>query len=321
MKIYADWASTKEWVVLKEDSPENLAYIETGCPKRVLLDKLDELGENFKVYIIDGKETKRLRKERGLDKTDENDAELVKELANTNPELFIELKERNYLEIKAQFITSKYVKLTRIIAGIKNRRKAYEKEYGESEEFKEVIKPLEKEKRRLLKSVTPLFDVEAIALKNLFVTGIGPAITSEICALAHPNKFKSINSYLKYLGFIDRSSLPQKERWKYNRDAKSVYYQLASGQIMHKGAYEPLYRELKEKEILRNLTCGDCSLTKLGVGCKKRKDLSAPRCKGSIDRSAKNKLSTHIARDVYKILHHIKRDNSAQPEKEKLDRW
>ncbi len=298
MITYADWGRKKDWIKIEVPSLENLLYIEEGCPLYALI---LILSEGIRVFKVSGTETTKLRKEKGWEKTDENDVKLIKELAETHPELFTELKEQDKDALYVKLHIGKYRDLTKIVAGLKNQEHAIVDEYGPSEGLEKSIKDLQSDKALQLESVLPHIQQEMDALSD--VTGFGPALIAQICALAHPNKFKSKSAYLKYLGFIDRSKLEKADKTKYNRGAKAVFYNLMTQQMLHKTKYYDMLNEIKEKERLK--TCESCYLTKNGSPCKRRKDNTQIVCNGKAHSSAQNKVMTALATLVYDKLHNI----------------
>jgi hypothetical protein len=262
-----------------------------------------------RIFVISGQETKKLEREKHLEHTDNNSALLVQELAKTHPELFKELTALDQSELKRNYIVGKYRQYTQIIVGLKNRQHAIEKEYGLSEGFSTAIKNLESDKYSQIKTVLPYIAAEREALKD--VPGLGPAYIAQICALAHPARFTSVNAYLKYLGLLDRNSVESKH--KYNRAAKTVYYQAFGNVLKLKNGSElkDLYYELNEKEKLK--TCGQCEWTFLDrknkskiVKCDKHDEHPTDLvCKNKAFVSARNKIMTKLAKTVYFKLHNV----------------
>ena len=298
---YADWGDTKTWVTLTEESPENIYYIEEGCPLQPLIELMKS---GSRIFKIPGTETKRLRKERGLEKTDEIDVELIRELAKTKPELFKEITSLEKQDLERKFIVGKYRELTQTIVILKNRQTAMEKQFGPSEGFKKAIKDLEADKALQIDAVTPYIQSEMMALVD--IKGLGPAYIAQIVALAHPAKFKTQSGYLKYLGFMDKDLKNKEDRGKYNRAAKSVYYNIMTGQMMIRSKYYDMMNEIKAKEHLK--TCSSCYLTKpswTGKKCKSCKSPDQLMCNGSAHSKAQNKVMTVIAKLLYSRLKDI----------------
>jgi len=295
MRRFADWGRAKKWVFIDEDSPDNEIYIESGCPKYAMTQLIDQ---GYRLFICQGADTAKLRKELKWEKSDENDAKLIQELFIQSPESFIEFEKPQQLMFKRNLIMSEYEAITKELVGIKNRKSAIVKEFGPNQTYEETIKLFEGTKQKLLKQVRPLIKEEMSRVSH--IKGIGPALVARILAVAHPNKFSSGSAYRTYCGFTKESRGTN----KFNRLAKSLYYLMAQQTMIHK---DPVYREMydtvKEKELTK--TCATCWLTIKGHKCKKRKSPDQSVCPIRAHTVALNRVSTKIATEFFKKLHGI----------------
>lgn len=239
MREFRDWSITKPEASVFEDNGDegNEVYIESGAPKYVLYDLIKEGKE---IFVVPGQEVKELRDELGWEKTDENDALVIKELFNRTPDVFVQFSKPKHTEIVLSFLMGKYSQITKDIAGMKNRRKAIKREFGKIGVYDETIKLLEKEKAKLLKQSLPLLTIEINRIKH--IKGVGPALTVGLLSVAHPRNFPTKSRYLAYCGYKGHT----KETHKFNRQAKSRAYLMAKETIMHKDPeYYPFYKKIK----------------------------------------------------------------------------
>ena len=295
MRRYADWGSTKEWIFLDEDHPENEIYLESGCAKYAMTELIDQ---GFRLFVCQGVDTAKLRKELEWEKSDEKDAELIQELFRRSPEKFVEFEKPQQLVFKQNLIMSEYEAITKELVGIKNRKLAIVKEFGPNLTYEESIKLFEGAKQRLLKQVAPLIQEEMSLITH--IKGVGVAVVARILAVAHPNKFSSKSAYLTYCGYTKAS----RDSNKYNRLIKSLYYLAAKFTMMHKDPiYRKMYDDVKEKEYKK--TCDTCWLTIKNHKCRKRKSTDQQICPIRAHTVALNRVSTKIATEFYKKLHNI----------------
>jgi len=285
-------------VYVDEAHPEDEVYLETGCPKYAMIELIKE---GWSIFMADGKKVKAVRDRDfpGEEKTDELDACCIQILFHENPEVFKEFTRPEQFVFMRDQTMAKYEAVTKELVGQKNRRHAFIKEFGNGDIYDVSITQMEVEKKSLLKVVKPLVKTELGLVDH--IKGVGPALVARILAMAHPNKFKSKSAYLKYLGFIDRSKLDEKERHKYHRGAKSVYFLMAESTMKQRDPeYRKIYDDVKAKQLA--LTCASCWLTKAGKKCRKRKADNQPVCKIRIHTVALNRVSTALAKYFYVTL-------------------
>jgi len=295
MRRFADWGRTKEWIFIDEEYPEDEIYLESGCPKYAMTQLIDQ---GHQLFICQGADIAKLRKELKWEKSDEKDTELIRELFKRYPEKFIEFEKPQQLVFRRNLIMSEYEAITKELVGIKNRKSAIIKEFGPNQTYEETIKLFEDAKQVLLKQVKPLIQEEMSRVSH--IKGVGITLVARILAVAHPNKFSSGSAYRSYCGFTKDS----RDSNKFNRLAKSLYYLAAQQTMMHK---DPVYREMydivKEKELKK--TCATCWLTIKGHKCRKRKTPDQLVCPMRAHTVALNRVSTKIANEFFKQLHDV----------------
>ncbi len=106
--ISIDWAIKKplfyyDGIIVKEtfnpsDIKADIILIETGAPYS-LITYLSQI--NSKILIVKGEETDKFRN--GIKKSDSDDAIAIFELYKINPDLFVEIQERNVIENKLKY--------------------------------------------------------------------------------------------------------------------------------------------------------------------------------------------------------------------------
>lgn len=295
MRRFADWGKTKEWVFVDKDYTEDEIYLESGCPRYAMTQLIDQ---GHRLFICQGADTAKLRKELKWEKSDEKDTELIRELFIRSPESFTEFEKPQQHVFRRNLMMSEYEAITKELIGIKNRKSAIVKEFGPNQTYEESIKLFEKAKQDLLKQVKPLVREEMSRVSH--IKGVGIALTARILAVAHPNRFSSGSAYRTYCGFTKIS----RESNKYNRLAKSLYYLMAQSTMMHK---DPVYREIydtvKERELSK--TCATCWLTIKGHKCRKRKSPKQLVCPVRAHTVALNRVATKIANEFLKQLHDV----------------
>ena len=223
--------SAKSLAVLK--SQNSVIFAEFGMPQGFLYRLIDS---GFKVFLCDGQLVSELRGE--LKKTDKLDAQLLYRLYQKNPEAFREVSELETQELKFSVLMSKYAHLTMDWVRFGHRQKAYEREFGEKV-YKEIIKKLDSERRKVLKEVEPLIEDELQKLKN--IKGLGLKLVAGMLSVAHPKNFQSLSRYLAYCGYKDSVGN------KYSRKAKTTAYLIARSFIMNKNPeFYQLYLKIKQ---------------------------------------------------------------------------
>lgn len=294
MKVFIDWSIKKGYLVLADNNgqneiknfetlnfvPETEVYIESGCPKFLLYTLIDK---DCKIFVVQGKETARLRSHLKHEKTDENDVKVLQLLYKENSLLFVEIQKPNINEIKLKYLMGKYEILTKILTGFKNQSKSAEKEYGSFDFLKLHIKDLEKEKLKIIKSVQPLISTE---MSKISIRGINTTLIARLLSQKHPKYFSTLSRWLAYCGYkgymLKRNQKGKGKRPNYT--LKSILYLMATQTIKCKDPnYSKLYYQCKEKIAKEHLDW----------------------IKGKIHGKVLNIVATFIAKEFWKKLHKI----------------
>lgn len=288
MKKFVDWGREKEWVVIEGDSlPASLpfkefvkrieqndeVFLENSCPKSFLKQILEKAA---RIFIVDAKKVKELRDSENIPKSDFADAIVIKKFVNYYTNDYREFTWRDFELEKYKSIYYLYERTTKYVAALKNAAQAYEKEYSEtSEPLLVSIKFNEEMKKNFLKQLARPFKLEINQFDD--IKGIGPRYVIGILMEAHPKKFKTLSRFLIYCGLKSKETTKN----KFNRQARSLFYQIAVSIIMKKDfKYYALYLFIKSD-------------------LKKKHD---DWTKGHVDNAAKNRLATFIAKEFYNRL-------------------
>lgn len=281
MKIFLDWGITKGHTIALDDGlvysmvpskvlleilsqllPSEI-YLETGCPKQELR-IFKEFGHSL--YEIDAKVVMEFRVK---EKTDINDALLLKEIYEQKSKLF---KEVSFKEEVLSELMRRYDKITKICVSLKNQYVAYVREYGETEGLETIgnlIDILENNKANLLSQAYPLIQEH---LHRLNIKGVGVRYLAGILAYAHPSNFRCLSTYLSYCGYKGGVGS------KYNRDISSFANRMAVSVIMARDdKFYPFYLEVKERIVRQH----------------------PDYTKARINRMSINRLATFLLKEIY----------------------
>jgi hypothetical protein len=245
-------------------------YLEEGCPGHLLQSLL---GQN-EVFLVDGRAVKAARDSIGLSKTDSNDVLALRELVRQQPLLPRRLTQQEIEEVETRQKYSYYCKIASLIASLKNRQRSLSVEFGESlPHLDAILVELEREKRKAARC----FMQFAPVARRLQIRGVGPRYLGGILVKAHPDRFRSLSSYLYYCG-LKGSAIESK---RYSRHVRSLYHQLAASVVMQKDVrFYRLYRKVKRDLAERFPDAG----------------------KSRIEGKAKNRLATFLAKEIYARL-------------------
>lgn len=254
-EIYVDFGVTKPHAVLTERSRrpslvddlgslglrDARVYLEEGRPRM----KLAKIAEDNRLFVIDGRIVKEFRKANAVVKSDADDAAIIRELARQTPDAFRELDPREKREIVGHTAYGYYCHLTGLIATLKNRQKAFEREFGSSlPQIDAALRTLEREKKVAMQ----FFSKYSTQVKRLDIRGMGPRILGGILLKASPARFPSLSAYLGYCGLKGHAI----SGGRYSRHVRALYHQLATSTIMHKdpefyGLYQKVKGNLRER--------------------------------------------------------------------------
>lgn len=224
--------------------------------------------------MADGRLIKALRDQTGKTKSDVNDVILIKTLACDHPEVFRELTAHKREAINNEMAYAYYRRITRVIASLKNHRKAFRRQFGE--DLPQLLAPLRVLEREKGKAANHFKTLKNVA-KGLAIRGLGPISLAGILVKADPRRFRSLQAYLRYCGLRAEA----RASGSFNRHVRAIYHQMARDVIMHRDpSFYALYGQIKAN--LRN------------------RHLDYP--KGKIDGMAKNRLATLLAKNIYRAI-------------------
>ena len=286
-----------------------LVILEQGCPLSLIYDILKT---GSQVKTISNRATEDYRVEHSIEKSDENDAKLIYELANNGARLTpVNLDDD---QIQLFDLYQRYKRYQKARVAMTNMRKAYVRQFGVgnlSREFKSSI-PVnlspnsggEGESIDLIKSrrvFNPLpsdgtlpYDIGIDTLKaaensclkkivklappvpqSLKIKGLGPRLWAGIYITANPANFPKLSSYLRYCGLVDKEQLGT--RW--NRHARMLYHMLADEVMkLRDEKFRPVYDRCKAD------IAGRCP----------------EYTKKHIHNAALNRTATFLAKEIYK---------------------
>lgn len=295
MKIYVDWGRTKNWFYIKDDSKvveslpfENLLnlvnsnteiFLETGIPKTEFLIPL--LKKGVTVNLIKADKISEKREKEGIEKSDENDALLIRDYANNNGRISTILRSLEDLKnFKFKFFAKKHEQLNKTISRLKNIELAYLSEYGGNRD--NFILILEKEKISVEKTLGKIFKTEIALFDD--IKGISTITISKALLFSNPKNFPSVTKYLKYTGFSGSVSKTKNGKRRVN-SKRTPFYLMCEGIIKAKDkVWYPLYLEIKNKLKIR-----------------------FPDDKPYIiDSKTKNRISTLLVKEFYKRIYEQK---------------
>jgi len=257
MKIYAiDWATKKDLAITKDgekvkfipatiesfdkflnslDGDKCQFYFEEGGGDSF---KLLANKNNYKVFTTLGKNTDDKRKKLGIEKTDENDAKIIFDMAKNSPELFREFNELDEMTAKVCVLFKIRKDTEENLVRAKNRLFALDKRLELLELGKGKEKLLEKEKE-VIKSLEKKFTLQTNELKKLVlrhpiwesclegIKGVGPVCAGGLIAsIKRASKFDNKASLRHFAGMITK-----KGNQEFNHNLKKALYFFAKGII------------------------------------------------------------------------------------------
>lgn len=235
--------------------------LEQGCPTSLIYDLLRT---GSQVYLISNRATQDYRVAQGIEKTDENDAKIIWELANNGAKLKpINLDDRL---IQLHSLYHQYCRYQKARVALQNMKKGYLRHFGDSEStdalksiyqiqpsrnaFDIAINTLKTEERSLLAKLSPLVaGGESIAplqsklnMQPPAIKGLGKRIWAGLVVTANPVYFKYPPAYLRFCGLTEDVI----KGHKYNRHARMLYHMLAEETMKKRDpTFRPLYDKYK----------------------------------------------------------------------------
>jgi hypothetical protein len=164
---------------------------------------LRELSELFDVYILRGNYIAEFRRRFNISKSDENDARALYQIYLNDREKFIKYIPRELPRDVDIFI---YEKLTKLIVQLKNME-------ADNEIIKEILRMRRSLSRKICKKYSNILEIFHD------VRGLGGvALIHFLMLIPRINSFKSVNSFLRYLGIKSKNG---------NRRARALLYVMA----------------------------------------------------------------------------------------------
>lgn len=256
-------------VILERECPLSLIYdiLKVGCQVSTLL--------NFEV--------KSYREGKGIQKTDENDAIAIYELAQAKPNLLFPVSLDD-AQIQLIDFYQRYKRYQKARVSLQNMKKAYIRQFGDGVKSNHHLKSIdtfnnpspvnegEGESIHNIQSnnafnpppsdgtlpydigIDTLKAAEKSCLKKLVklappipqalkIKGLGPRIWAGIYITANPANFPNLSRYLRYCGLVNIDQLNH----KWNRHARMLYHMLADGVMKQRDdKFRPIYDQCKQ---------------------------------------------------------------------------
>lgn len=279
--------------------------LEAGCPMSLIY-RLILAGAT--VALIDNKATENYRKEHGVEKTDENDARIIYELAKNGAKLTPITLDHKLLQMHDVY--HQYCRYQKARVALQNMRKAHLRHYGSGAgestlpiqsvleshlvpdllPYDTAIDTLRAREKSLLKRLEtiakglPLFEAggesnasvkSSNSLHSPAIKGLGQRLWLGIIVTANPSNFKCLSAYLRFCGLTSDVMATH----KYNRHAKMLYHMLAEEVMKQR---DPQFRPIYDK-------------CKADIA-EKHPDYT----KGHCHNGALNRTATFLAKHIYK---------------------
>lgn len=224
--------------------------LEQGCPMSLLY-SLARAGAD--VHVIDNKATEQYRKEHGIEKSDENDAKIIWELAQKGAKLFPVTMDDKLLRLHDLY--HQYCRYLKARVAMQNMKKAHVRQFGDGESMLQVssneplhpspdLSPYDQSvdtlKAREESIMKELEGLAPILPKTLPIKGLGPRLWLGVMVTADPLNFKCLSAYLRFCGLTGDVI----KTHKYNRHARMLYHMVAEGILKNK---DPEFRAIYDK--------------------------------------------------------------------------
>lgn len=223
--------------------------LEEGCPASLIYDLTIQGNQ---IHLISNRATEDYRVKHGIDKSDENDARIMWELANTGAKLRTISPDENWLQLYSLY--KQYCRYQKARVAMQLMKKAYLRYFGDEESgsvsqlsgdtaaYDTAIDTLKTKEDSVMAKLTPLVSgaESKLVLSPPSIKGLGKRIWAGIVVTAHPNDFKCLSAYLRFCGLTEDVV----KNHKYNRHAKMLYHMLAEG-ILRQG--DPTFRPIYDK--------------------------------------------------------------------------
>ena len=261
--------------------------LEQGCPLSLIYDILQSGAE---VKVISNRATQDYRVEHNIEKTDENDAKIIWELAQKGAKITpVSLSDG---QIMMYGLYHQYCRYQKARVAMMNQKKAHLRQYGDADmlPYDIAIDSLKAKEQGLLKQLgklnKPLVSggestksIESTAsLQPPDIKGLGERLWIGILMTANPRNFKCLSAYLRFCGLTGDVI----ETNKYNRHARMLYHLLAEEIVKKRDPkFRPLYDKFKAD---------------MAVKYEGEKQFR-------INNAALNRTATFLAKAIYKHCH------------------
>ena len=252
-KKHDNRASFLSWLRKLGHNTDTTVILEQGCPYSLVL---DIQSEGNPVSLISNKATKLYRVEHGIPKTDEGDATIIWNLANSRPQ---DLKPalKDYRRLRLRFLYRKFSRYQKARITAQHIERSQLRYFPEEQlasgdpstdcatRYHSATEALlEAEKAAMKEATDQLSRAQSKSIPpRPRIRGLGNRIWIGILATANPVDFKCRSSYVRFCGLTQDA----KESKNYSRQAKKLYHQLAIAvAVRHKNEdYVPIYDRWK----------------------------------------------------------------------------
>lgn len=242
-----------------EESINNLAstvlihsptvILEEGCPASLIYDLV---AQGNQVQLMSNRATEDYRVKHGIRKSDENDARIIWELANSGTNLRTVKMDDSWIQLYSLY--KQYCRYQKARVAMQNMKKGYLRYFGDEESgsashlsgdtapYDSAIDTLKAKEDSVMAELTPL--VSRGEFRSVpsppSIKGLGNRIWAGIVVTANPNDFKCLSSYLRFCGLTEDVI----KNHKYSRHARMLYHMLAD-QVVKQG--DPTLRSIYDK--------------------------------------------------------------------------
>lgn len=248
-KLVKDGGKSSSTLKSKSATYSPTIILEEGCPASLIYDLVVQGNQ---VRLISNRATEDYRVKHGIAKSDENDAKIIWELANTGAQLRTTSLDDNWLQLYSLY--KQYCRYQKARVAMQNMKKGYLRYFGDEESgsvsylsgdtapYDTAIDTLKIKEDSVMAKLTPL--VSGGESKSVpsppSIKGLGNRIWAGIVVTANPNDFKCLSAYLRFCGLTEDAI----KNHKYNRHARMLYHILAE-MVLRNG--DPIFRPIYDK--------------------------------------------------------------------------
>jgi len=251
--------AVKSRLCLQSSTPT--IVLEQGCPISLIYDILKT---GYQVSTISNRATQDYRVEHNIEKTDENDARIIYELANNGAKLETVNFDDEFIQLHSLY--NQYCRYQKARVAMQNMRKGYLRHFGDGESMISVksindlhpssdvvpydmaIDTFKAKEHSLLQKLIPLVAggesskaVQSMQyLQPPAIKGLGSRIWAGLIVTANPVYFKCLSAYLRFCGLTEDAI----KSHKYNRHARMLYRMLAEEVMKQR---DPIFRPIYDK--------------------------------------------------------------------------